>query len=90
MNVQLNPMDTEVKSLIHGTKLLDTDTELFTAALSQTNVYVWSLDQYGVYFQVDNGVIVKYSPDHVKIISNRESSDSLLYPRESCEFSIQF
>ena len=30
--------------MIYGTKLLDTDTEIFIAALTQTPVYVWSLD----------------------------------------------
>jgi hypothetical protein len=76
--------------MIHGTKLLDTDIELFTAALSQTYVYVWSLDQQGVYFQVDRGVIEMYSSDHVKLKNSQNTSESMIYPRESCEFSIQF
>jgi hypothetical protein len=58
--------------------------------LSQTNVFVWSLDQLGVYFQVDCGVIEWYTPDHVKVRNTDDSSKSVIYPRESCEFSIKF
>ncbi|MBP1995292.1 hypothetical protein J2Z66_006934 [Paenibacillus eucommiae] len=76
--------------MIYGTKLLESDIELFTAALTQSNVYVWSLDQHGVYFQVECGIVERYTPDHVKVRSSTDSKKSLLYPRETCEFSIQF
>ncbi|MCD1257540.1 hypothetical protein B5M42_001650 [Paenibacillus athensensis] len=75
--------------MIYGTKLLDTDTELFAAALSQTSVYVWSLDTYGVFFQVGTGIIEKFTPDYVRVRSEQEPGKRILYPRESCEFSIR-
>jgi hypothetical protein len=75
--------------MIYGTKLLEDDIEIFAAALSQTNVFVWSMDPQGVYFQVDCGMIEKYTPDLVKVRSN-DTSKSIIYPRESCEFSIEF
>ncbi|MBD0383078.1 hypothetical protein [Paenibacillus sedimenti] len=77
--------------MIYGTKLLDTDTELFVAALTQTPVYVWSLDSLGVYYQVDSGFIVKYTPDYVRIHSDREANEQvpLWYSRETTEFSIR-
>ena len=74
--------------MIYGTKLLDTDMELFAAALFQTHVYVWSMDPYGVYFQVDAGLVEKITPDYVRVRSTSEPGKILLYPRENCEFSI--
>jgi hypothetical protein len=76
--------------MIYGTQLLEADIELFAAALSQSKVFVWSLDQQGVYYQVDCGIVERYTPDHVKVRSIHEPSKAILYPRESCEFSIQF
>ncbi|MNI06080.1 hypothetical protein D3C73_590490 [compost metagenome] len=76
--------------MIYGTKLLESDIELLTAALTQTPVLVWSLDQLGVYFQVDSGIVLRYSPDHVKLRRLDDSTKTLIYPRESCEFSIQY
>lgn len=74
--------------MIYGTKLLETEMELFTAALTQTQVYVWTMDSYGVYFQVDSGFIQQYSPDYVKLRSLNHLAKPLVYPREQCEFSI--
>jgi hypothetical protein len=76
--------------MIYGTQLLEDDIELFAAALSQSKVFVWSLDQLGVYFQVDCGMVEQYTADHVKVRSINEPSKTILYPRESCEFSIKF
>jgi hypothetical protein len=76
--------------MIYGTQLLEDDIELFAAALSQSKVFVWSLDELGVYFQVDCGIVEKYTADHVKVRSINEPSKTILYPRESCEFSIKF
>lgn len=76
--------------MIYGTKLLDTDTEIFIAALTQTPVYVWSLDPLGVYYQVNSGFIVKYTPDDVQIHSEQDTTLSQWYSRESTEFSIKF
>ncbi|MNY10608.1 hypothetical protein D3C86_1435950 [compost metagenome] len=75
--------------MIYGTKLLDTDLELFTAALSKTPVYVWSLDQLGVYYQISTGIIVKYTPDAVKIY-NESDMTSTWFSRETTEVSIAF
>ncbi|NOV02974.1 hypothetical protein [Paenibacillus planticolens] len=75
--------------MIYGTKLLDTDIEIFIAALTQTPVYVWSLDPLGVYYQVNSGIIVKYTPDEVRIYNEQDSS-SKWYSRETTEFSISF
>ncbi|SEB55304.1 hypothetical protein SAMN05443246_1036 [Paenibacillus sp. GP183] len=76
--------------MIYGTQLLEADIELFAAALSQSKVFVWSLDHQGVYYQVDYGMVDLYTPDHVKVKSLQEPNKTVLYPRESCEFSIQF
>jgi hypothetical protein len=73
--------------MIYGTKMLESDTELFTAALTQTLVFVWSLDQYGIYYQVDTGLIEKYSQEHVMLRSSEDPTKAMLYPRETCEFS---
>jgi hypothetical protein len=75
--------------MIYGTKLLEDNIEIFAAALSQTNVFVWTLDPQGVYFQVDSGIVEWYTPDHVKVRSS-DTSKSIIYPRETCEFSIEF
>ncbi|CAH1196225.1 hypothetical protein PAECIP111891_00820 [Paenibacillus allorhizoplanae] len=76
--------------MIYGTKLLDTDSELFAAALSKTPVFVWSLDQLGVYYQVTTGIIVKYTPDHVQVYNENNTTISTWYSRETSEFSIAF
>lgn len=76
--------------MIYGTKLLDTDTELFIAALTKTPVYVWSLDHLGVYYQVNSGIIIKYTPDEVRIHNEHDTSISQWYSRESNEFSISY
>ncbi|NEW06574.1 hypothetical protein GK047_11175 [Paenibacillus sp. SYP-B3998] len=78
--------------MIYGTKLLETDTELFVAALTQTPVYVWSLDPQGVYYQIATGLIVKYTPDQAQIqcVYEDSSKQSLWYSRDSNEFSIRF
>lgn len=76
--------------MIYGTKLLDTDIEIFIAALTKTPVYVWSLDPLGVYYQVSSGIIVKYTPDEVRIQNAEDASISKWYSRESNEFSISF
>ncbi len=76
--------------MIYGTKLLETDTEIFIAALTKTPVYVWSLDSLGVYYQVNSGFIVKYTPDEVQIHSEQDSTMTKWYSRESNEFSIRF
>jgi len=76
--------------MIYGTKLLDTDIEIFIAALTKTPVYVWSLDHLGVYYQVGSGIIVKYTPDEVRIYNEQDASISKWYSRESNEFSISF
>lgn len=76
--------------MIYGTKLLDTDIEIFIAALTKTPVYVWSLDHLGVYYQVGSGIIVKYTPDEVRIHNEQDASISKWYSRESNEFSISF
>lgn len=77
--------------MIYGTILLESDTELFIAALTQTPVYVWSLDPLGVYYQVDSGFIVKYTPDEVRIHSDREENGHVprWYSRDTTELSIR-
>lgn len=76
--------------MIYGTKLLDTDSELFTAALTKTPVYVWSLDQLGVYYQVTTGIIVKYTPVHVQVYNENNATVSTWFSRETTEFSIAY
>jgi hypothetical protein len=76
--------------MIYGTKLLDTDIELFTAALSKACVYVWAMDPQGVYYQVNTGVVEEYSPDYVKLRSHQHPRKSHIYSRECYEFSINF
>lgn len=76
--------------MIYGTKLLDTDSELFAAALTKTPVYVWSLDQLGVYYQETTGIIVKYTPDHVQVYNENNATKATWYSRETSEFSIAF
>ncbi|SDN75160.1 hypothetical protein SAMN04487897_104292 [Paenibacillus sp. yr247] len=76
--------------MIYGTKLLDTDIEIFIAALTKTPVYVWSLDPFGVYYQVNSGFIVKYTPDEVRILSEKDATTTQWYSRETNEFSISF
>ncbi|MFC5452995.1 hypothetical protein [Paenibacillus aestuarii] len=77
--------------MIYGTKLLESDIELFTAALTQAPVFVWSLDQVGVYYQADTGYIVKYTADYVQIYSNQgaDGSKSVIYSRDTNEFSLR-
>jgi hypothetical protein len=76
--------------MIYGTKLLDTDMELFAAALSQTNVLVWLLNEHDVYVHIDTGVILKYDPDNVLIRSERDAAKVVHYRRDQCEFSVRF
>jgi hypothetical protein len=76
--------------MIYGTKLLDTDMEIFTAALSKTPVFVWALDSLGVYYPVNTGTIVKYTPDHVQIYNENHTTVSTWYSRETNEFSIGY
>ncbi|AQR77092.1 hypothetical protein ABNB59_05570 [Paenibacillus larvae] len=76
--------------MIHGTKLLDTDIELFAAALVQTDVYVWSMDEHDVYVKVDSGKITKYTPTHVHIRCSCPDSSDRVYPRDLNEFSVKF
>lgn len=75
--------------MIYGTKLIDTDTELFAAALAQTPILVWSLDHLGVFYQVDSGIIVKYTPDEVRVRSYGNEQRTIRYSRETNEFSIK-
>ncbi|MEW9698736.1 hypothetical protein [Paenibacillus sp. SI8] len=77
--------------MIYGTTLLETDSELFAAALTQTSVYIWSLDHQGVYYQVGTGIIVKYTPEQVQIKSDYEESSysTKWYSRDTNEFSIR-
>jgi hypothetical protein len=77
--------------MIYGTKLLETDSELFVAALTQTPVYVWSLDPLGVYYQVDTGLVVKYTPDQVQIRSDNVTNSQRLiwHSRDTNEVSIR-
>lgn len=76
--------------MIYGTKLLDTDSEIFTAALSKTPVLVWSLDPVGVYYKVNTGIIVKYTPDHVQVYNDNNTTVSTWYSRDTTEFSIAY
>lgn len=76
--------------MIYGTKLLDTEMELFAASLSQTEVLVWLLNEQDVYVSVDSGQVIKFSPDYVLISSNRGHSKTVCYRRDNCEFSIRF
>ncbi|MGG1550773.1 MULTISPECIES: hypothetical protein [Paenibacillus] len=75
--------------MIYGTKLLDHDSELFAAALSKTPVLVWSMDPLGVYYQVNVGTILKYTPDEVQIL-HENNGLTTWYSRETSEFSIRF
>ncbi|QAV19939.1 hypothetical protein PC41400_20665 [Paenibacillus chitinolyticus] len=72
--------------MIYGTMLLETDIELFAAALSQTEVYIWGMDHNDVYVQIGRGFIEKYNQDQVKIRSSLNSC-TMIYSREKCEFS---
>lgn len=76
--------------MINGTKLLDTDMELFAAALSQTTVLVWLLNEHDMYVQVDSGIILKYGPDDVLVRSSQGLMNVTNYRRDQCEFSVRF
>jgi hypothetical protein len=75
--------------MIYGTKLLDTDIEMFAASLSQSEVYVWAMNEQDVYEQIDSGHIVKFSPDTVRIRSSKHLGKAISYRREYCEFSVK-
>lgn len=76
--------------MMYGTKLLDTEIELFAVSLSQTEVLVWLLNEQDVYMQVDSGHILKYTPDYVLVRSNRVAFQTIQYSRDQCEFSVRF
>jgi hypothetical protein len=76
--------------MMFGTKLLDTDMELFAASLLQQEVLIWVLNEQDVYEQVDQGIIAEYSPDYVLVRSSRPGSHIAEYRRDLCEFSIRF
>jgi hypothetical protein len=76
--------------MMYGTKLLDTDMELFAVSLSQTEVLVWLLNEQDVYEHIDSGLILKYAPDYVWVRSNRDDSGTKCYQRDQCEFSVRF
>ncbi|WP_376769366.1 hypothetical protein [Paenibacillus germinis] len=48
-------------------KMLESDAELFAAALSQTPVSVWQTDAHGVYREVDRGIIEKFTNKSVRL-----------------------
>lgn len=48
-------------------KMLESDADLFTAALSQTPVSVWQTDADGVYCEVDRGIIEKFTNKSVRL-----------------------
>ncbi|KIL39929.1 hypothetical protein SD70_17050 [Gordoniibacillus kamchatkensis] len=75
--------------MIYGTMLLDTDMELFVAALSQTPVLVWQLNEHDMYVHVDSGIILKFAPDYVQIRSVHGLKHVACYPRDHCEFSVR-
>ncbi|UJF35882.1 hypothetical protein [Paenibacillus hexagrammi] len=75
--------------MIYGTKLIETDSELFAAALAQSPVLVWSFDHMGVYFQVDSGTIVKYTSEQIVIRSEALPHQMKCYSRETSEVSLR-
>ncbi|WP_157338760.1 MULTISPECIES: hypothetical protein [Paenibacillus] len=72
--------------MIYGTRLLETDIELFAAALTRSEVYIWGMDGNDVYVQIGCGYIEKYNKEQVKIRSSIQNG-STVYSREKCEFS---
>lgn len=48
-------------------KILESDADLFTAALSQTPVSVLQTDVDGVYCEVDRGIIEKFTNKSVRL-----------------------
>ncbi|WP_195576324.1 hypothetical protein [Paenibacillus sp. 1001270B_150601_E10] len=67
------------------TRTIVDDIELFAAALSQSYVEAWQEDSAGVYCMVDAGVIVKYTPEFVKIKNTIKSTN---YYRDMTLFQV--
>ena len=68
-------------------KTLETDMDLLAAALSRVQVTVWQTDIDGVYCEVDRGIIDKYSPTSVRLIS-KDSGQPVYYWRDVTMFLI--
>lgn len=47
--------------------MLESDGDLFAAALSQTPVSVWQTDADGVYCEVDRGIIEKFTNKSIRL-----------------------
>ncbi|GGI45093.1 hypothetical protein GCM10008018_10370 [Paenibacillus marchantiophytorum] len=48
-------------------KKLESDADLFAAALSQSSVSVWQTDIDGVYCEVDRGIIDRFTKNSVRL-----------------------
>lgn len=66
-------------------RMIVDDIELFTAALSQSYVEAWQEDSAGVYCFVDGGIIVKYTPEVVRI---KNVSRTTSYYRDMTLFQV--
>ncbi|MEC0231922.1 hypothetical protein [Paenibacillus alba] len=62
------------------TKSLESDADLFIAALSQTPVSVWQPDANGVYCEVDRGIIDKFTEKSVRL--NTKTDEIAYYFRD--------
>lgn len=71
-------------------KSLNTDIELFTAALLQHKVSVWTKTADDIYALLDDGgVIQKITPDCVVIRYTDGSGNKEYYLRDECDFRIE-
>ncbi|MEK4115602.1 hypothetical protein NST44_05290 [Paenibacillus sp. FSL W8-0919] len=67
------------------TRDLSQDVHFFAAALSETLVSVWEEDPSGEYFEVERGIIDRYTADYVRV-RNVESGVRTHYSRDTAMF----
>ncbi|WP_213586336.1 hypothetical protein [Paenibacillus sp. J2TS4] len=75
---------------MYSFKSLNTDMELFAAALLQRKVSVWTKTADDIYALLDDGgIIEKITPDCVVIRFSDARDSKEYYLREECDFRIE-
>ncbi|RTE02989.1 hypothetical protein [Paenibacillus whitsoniae] len=69
-------------------KLLESDADLFTAALSQSTVSVWQTDAVGVYCEVERGIIEKFTKSSIQL-STKSDTISIYYRDDGTLFQVE-
>lgn len=73
-----------------ATAVLQTDIEFFAAALLQTPVSIWTRTADDIYaLLVEESIIVKYTPDSIKVNCPQNPQYDGYYLREEFEFRVQ-